>query len=285
VLVPRFVNGWLWLVGNFDGLPVILLKGTVVFAALSGDGGVSTPLSCDVMRPRSGFARYTDDCWSDNRMRTETAGDDGPVVYVVDDDKGIRQALDLLLRSVGLRVETFESPDEFLRSPHSAGPSCLILDVRLRGKSGMAFHQEIINSGMRIPVIFMTGHGDIEMGVKAMKAGALDFLAKPFKDQDMLDAVAQALVRDSERLTAETALAGLRALYASLSPREKEVMGFVLSGLQNKQIASELNLSEITVKVHRGQVMRKMKARSMPDLVRKAESLGIEPPLPHGGHH
>jgi FixJ family two-component response regulator len=285
VLVPRFVNGWLWLVGNFDGLPVILLKGTVVFAALSGDGGVSTPLSCDVMRPRSGFARYTDDCWSDNRMRTETAGDDGPVVYVVDDDKGIRQALDLLLRSVGLRVETFESPDEFLRSPHSAGPSCLILDVRLRGKSGMAFHQEIVNSGMRIPVIFMTGHGDIEMGVKAMKAGALDFLAKPFKDQDMLDAVAQALVRDSERLTAETALAGLRALYASLSPREKEVMGFVLSGLQNKQIASELNLSEITVKVHRGQVMRKMKARSMPDLVRKAESLGIEPPLPHGGHH
>jgi FixJ family two-component response regulator len=237
------------------------------------------------MRPRSGFARYTDDCWSDNRMRTETAGDDGPVVYVVDDDKGIRQALDLLLRSVGLRVETFESPDEFLRSPHSAGPSCLILDVRLRGKSGMAFHQEIVNSGMRIPVIFMTGHGDIEMGVKAMKAGALDFLAKPFKDQDMLDAVAQALARDSERLTAETALAGLRALYASLSPREKEVMGFVLSGLQNKQIASELNLSEITVKVHRGQVMRKMKARSMPDLVRKAESLGIEPPLPHGGHH
>ncbi|MFL9937435.1 LuxR C-terminal-related transcriptional regulator, partial [Paraburkholderia sp. RL18-103-BIB-C] len=142
-----------------------------------------------------------------------------------------------------------------------------------------------INSGMRIPVIFMTGHGDIEMGVKAMKAGALDFLAKPFKDQDMLDAVAQALARDSERLTAETALVGLRALYASLSPREKEVMGFVLSGLQNKQIASELNLSEITVKVHRGQVMRKMKARSMPDLVRKAESLGIEPPLPHGGHH
>jgi FixJ family two-component response regulator len=118
-------------------------------------------------------------------MRIETAGDDGPVVYVVDDDKGIRQALDMLLRSVGLRVETFESPDEFLRSPHSAGPSCLILDVRLRGKSGMAFHQEIVNSGIRIPVIFMTGHGDIEMGVKAMKAGALDFLAKPFKEQDM----------------------------------------------------------------------------------------------------
>ncbi|WOD17294.1 response regulator [Paraburkholderia kirstenboschensis] len=218
-------------------------------------------------------------------MSDKPGAADGSVIYVVDDDKGIRQALDLLMRSVGLRVETFESPDEFLRSPHSTGPSCLILDVRLRGKSGMAFHQEIVNSGMRIPVIFMTGHGDIEMGVKAMKAGALDFLAKPFKDQDMLDAVAQALARDSERLATETALTGLRALYESLSPREKEVMAFVLSGLLNKQIASEMNLSEITVKVHRGQVMRKMNARSMPDLVRKAESLGIQPRLPHGGHH
>ena len=218
-------------------------------------------------------------------MTDQTAATDGPVIYIVDDDQGIRLALGTLMRSIGLRVEAFESPDEFLRCPHSAGPSCLILDVRLRGKSGMAFHQEIVDSGVRIPVVFMTGHGDIEMGVKAMKAGALDFLAKPFKDQDMLDAVAQALARDSERLAAEAALAGLRASYQSLSPREKEVMGFVLSGLQNKQIASELNLSEITVKVHRGQVMRKMKARSMPDLVRKAESLGIEPPLPHGGHH
>jgi FixJ family two-component response regulator len=219
-----------------------------------------------------------------HRMTAKTAATDGPVIYVVDDDKAIRLALSALLRSMGLRVEAFESPDEFLQFPHSAGPSCLILDVRLRGKSGMAFHQEIVNSGMRIPVVFMTGHGDIEMGVKAMKAGALDFFAKPFKDQDMLDAVAHALARDSERLAAETALAGLRALYESLSPREKEVMAFVLSGLLNKQIASEMNLSEITVKVHRGQVMRKMKARSMPDLVRKAESLGIEPHLPDGRH-
>jgi FixJ family two-component response regulator len=137
---------------------------------------------------------------------------------------------------------------------------------------------------MRIPVVFMTGHGDIEMGVKAMKAGALDFLAKPFKDQDMLDAVAQALAQNSAGLAAEAALADLRALYRSLSPREKEVMAFVLSGLMNKQIASEMNLSEITVKVHRGQVMRKMNARSMPDLVRKAESLGIKPCLPNGRH-
>jgi FixJ family two-component response regulator len=216
-------------------------------------------------------------------MTDQTAATDGPVIYIVDDDQGIRLALGTLMRSIGLRVEAFESPDEFLRCPHSAGPSCLILDVRLRGKSGMAFHQEIVNSGMRIPVLFLTGHGDIEMGVKAMKAGALDFFVKPFKDQDMLDAVAHALARDSERLAAETALADLRASYQSLSPREKEVMAFVLSGLLNKQIASEMNLSEITVKVHRGQVMRKMKARSMPDLVRKAESLGVAPHLPDGG--
>jgi FixJ family two-component response regulator len=149
----------------------------------------------------------------------------------------------------------------------------------------MAFHEEIVDRGMRIPVVFMTGHGDIEMVVKAMKTGAQDFFAKPFKDQDMLDAVAQALARDNEPLAAESALADLRASYRSLSPREKEVMGFVLSGLMNKQIASEMNLSEITVKVHRGQVMHKMNARSMPDLVRKAESLGIEPSLPRGGHH
>ncbi|MFM0124738.1 response regulator [Paraburkholderia sp. RL18-101-BIB-B] len=218
-------------------------------------------------------------------MTTETAGADGPVVFVVDDDKGIRHALDTLMRSVGLRVETFESPDEFLRFPRSTGPGCLILDVRLRGKSGMAFHQEIVNSGMRIPVVFVTGHGDIEMEVKAMKAGALDFLANPFNDQDMLDAVAQALAQDSERLAAEAALAGLRASYQSLSTREKEVMASVLSGLLNKQIATEMNLSEITVKVHRGQVMCKMNARSMPDLVRKAESRGIQPRLFHRGHH
>jgi len=210
-----------------------------------------------------------------HRMTAETAATEGPVIYVVDDDKGVRLALAALMRSVRLRVETFESPEEFLRFPRSAGPGCLILDVRLRGKSGMTFHQEIVNSGMRIPVVFITGHGDIEMGVKAMKAGAQDFFA----------AVALAGARDSERLAAEAALSGLRASYQSLSPREKEVMGFVLSGLLNKQIASEMNLSEITVKVHRGQVMRKMNARSMPDLVRKAESLGIAPCLPHGGHH
>jgi FixJ family two-component response regulator len=219
-----------------------------------------------------------------HRQTAEAAPTEGSIVYIVDDDKGIRLSLGMLMRSVGFRVEAFESPDEFLLCPPTAGPSCLILDVRLRGKSGMAFHEEIVNRGMRIPVVFMTGHGDIEMGVKAMKAGAHDFFAKPFKDQDMLDAVTQALARDRERLAAEAVLADLRASYHSLSPREKEVMGFVLSGLMNKQIAAEMNVSEITVKVHRGQVMRKMNSRSMPDLVRKAESLGIEPTLPHAGH-
>jgi FixJ family two-component response regulator len=218
------------------------------------------------------------------RTTAEPAATEASVVYIVDDDTGIRLSLGALMRSIGLRVEAFESPDEFLRCPPAAGPSCLILDVRLRGKSGMAFHEEIVNRGMRIPVVFMTGHGDIEMVVKAMKTGAQDFFAKPFKDQDMLDAVAQALARDNERLAAEAALADLRASYQSLSPREKEVMGFVLSGLLNKQIASEMNVSEITVKVHRGQVMRKMNARSVPELVRMAESLGVEAYRPRDHH-
>ncbi|CAN7606997.1 MULTISPECIES: response regulator transcription factor [unclassified Caballeronia] len=214
----------------------------------------------------------------------DTTGRDGAIVYVVDDDAAIRRALATLMRSVDLLVETFSSPEEFLQRPRSQVPSCLILDVRLRGKSGLTFHQEIVNSGMRIPVVFMTGHGDIEMSVKAMKAGAMDFFAKPFRDQDMLDTVSQALARDKARLAADAAVAELRALHDSLSPREKEVLVFVLSGLLNKQIAAEMNLSEITVKVHRGQVMRKLNARSMPDLVRKAELLGIQPFDPSAAH-
>ena len=169
-------------------------------------------------------------------------------VFVVDDDEAVRDSLRWLLEANGYRVQCFASAETFLDVylpiAHSGAISCLILDVRLRGKSGMAFHQEIVNSGMRIPVLFMTGHGDIEMGVKAMKAGALDFFAKPFKDQDMLDAVAQALARDSERLAAEAALFDRRTAYQSLSPREKEVMAFVLSGLLDKQIASQMNLTK-----------------------------------------
>lgn len=199
------------------------------------------------------------------------------VVYVIDDDESMRLALCDLLRSGGLHVETFGSSREFLAFPKLDAPSCLVLDIRLHGESGLAFQQELARSGLRMPVLFMTGYGDIEMSVRAMKAGALDFFPKPFRDQDMLDAVTAALARDGERLANEHALAGLRSTYASLTPREKEVMAFVVSGLINKQIAAQMNLSEITVKIHRGQLMKKMAARSLPDLVRKAEALGVVP--------
>ena len=208
---------------------------------------------------------------------TVTADRHNAIVCVIDDDAAVRRALATLLRSVDMQVESFSAPEEFLRHAHSPVPSCLILDVRLRNKNGLTFQQEIAQRGLRMPVVFMTGHGDIEMSVKAMKAGAKDFFAKPFRDQDMLDAIGEALAQDAVRLESEFALAGLRAAYATLSPREKEVMPFVLAGLLNKQIASEMKLSEITVKVHRGQVMRKLNARSLPDLVRKAEALGVAP--------
>lgn len=197
------------------------------------------------------------------------------VAYIVDDDESVRLALAGLLRSIGLQVEAFESTQDFLAFPKTESPSCLILDVRLRGESGLAFQEQISRCGVRMPIVFMTGHGDIAMTVKAMKAGAVDFFAKPFRDQDMLDAVTNALARDGERLAAEQSTAHLRAAYESLTPREREVMAFVVAGLMNKQIASELSLSEITVKIHRGQVMKKMQSRSVPDLVRKSELLGV----------
>jgi FixJ family two-component response regulator len=203
-----------------------------------------------------------------------------PVVYIVDDDESIRIALGGLLRSIGLRVEEFESPTDFLAIPKLEGPSCLILDVRLRGESGLTLQQEIAKTGMQIPVLFITGYGDIEMCVRAMKAGALDFIRKPIRDQDMLDAVAQALKYDFERIATEQSLAAVRASYGSLTPRERDVLGFVLSGLMNKQIASEMALSENTVKIHRGQVMKKMGARSVADLVRKAEAIHVPPSHP-----
>ena len=199
------------------------------------------------------------------------------VVYVIDDEEVILQALGSLLRSFGLHVEAFQSTQEFLAFPKYQAPSCLILDIRLRGESGLALQDQFVKSGVNVPIIFITGHGDIAMTVKAMKAGAVDFLPKPFRDQDMLDAVASALARDGERLAAEQSLTALRAAYDSLTPREREVMGFVVAGLLNKQIAWEMNLSEVTVKIHRGQVMRKMAVRSVADLVRKAESLGVSP--------
>jgi len=213
--------------------------------------------------------------WSGSTVPTGPRDGKERMAYVVDDDESVRLALDGLLRSIGLRVVTFESAQDFLGYPRPDVPSCLILDVRLRGESGLAFQEQIGKSGLRMPIVFMTGHGDIAMTVKAMKAGAVDFLPKPFRDQDMLDAVANALARDGERLAAEQSSAGLRAAYESLTPREREVMAFVVTGLMNKQIAGEMSLSEVTVKIHRGQAMKKMGARSVADLVRKSELLGI----------
>ena len=202
------------------------------------------------------------------------------IVYVVDDDESVRSALGNLLRSTGLRVETFASSKEFLAFPKYDAPSCLILDVRLRGESGLTFQEDATRADLRIPILFITAHGDIEMSVRAMKAGAFDFFSKPVRDQDMLEAVTYALRRDGERLAAEASIAALRIAYDSLTPREREVMGFVVAGLMNKQIASAMGLSEITVKIHRGQMMKKLDSRSVPDLVRKGEALGVRPQHP-----
>jgi FixJ family two-component response regulator len=208
-------------------------------------------------------------------VRRDVASAPGPVVFVVDDDAGMRGSLRSLFESVGLRVEQFGSAPEFLRStlPDIAG--CLVLDIRLPGVSGLDFQDDLAKADIHIPIIFMTGHGDIPMTVKAMKAGAVDFLTKPFRDQDMLDAVARALERDRQRRESDQAVSGLRLLFESLTPREREVMAFVTTGLMNKQIAGELGVSVITVKIHRGHVMRKMKARSLADLVRMADGLGF----------
>jgi FixJ family two-component response regulator len=201
-----------------------------------------------------------------------------PVVFVVDDDASVRDALARLFRSVGLQVEALASAAEMLRHKLPDAPSCLVLDVRLPGLSGLDFQSELAKSGIRIPVIFMTGHGDIPMTVKAMKGGAVDFLTKPFRDQDMLDAVARGIDRDRERRESEKAIIELRDLFASLTAREQEIMALVSTGLMNKQIAAELGLSLITVKIHRGHAMKKMRAKSLAELVRMADVLGIRRP-------
>jgi FixJ family two-component response regulator len=200
---------------------------------------------------------------------------DQPIVFVVDDDASMRQALARLLQSVQLRVEVFASPQEFLQSERPNVPSCLVLDVRLPGLSGLDFQAELAKADVRIPIVFITGHGDIPMSVRAMKAGAVDFLAKPFRDQDLLDAVTAAIQRDQKRREHENAMTDLRAHFSSLTPREREIMALVASGLMSKQIAAEVGLSEITVKVHRSHLMKKMGARSVADLVRMAEALGV----------
>ena len=195
------------------------------------------------------------------------------VVYVVDDDPSIRAALDSLLRSVGLETRLHESVQQFKDAKRPRAAGCIVLDVRLPGQSGLDFQDQLADLGIRLPGILMTGHGDIPMSVRAMKAGAVDFLSKPFRDQDMLDAVLSAIARDSERLIAEQALDGLQSQYATLSAREREVMGLVASGKMNKQVAGDLGLSEITVKIHRGSAMRKMNARTFADLVRISEAI------------
>ncbi|QYD72866.1 response regulator [Paraburkholderia edwinii] len=200
-----------------------------------------------------------------------------PIVYVVDDDASMRATLGSLLLSVGYRVETFDSSAAFLAFKRPDVTSCLVLDIRLRGESGLAFQRDCGRFDLRMPILFVTGHGDVAMSVQAMKAGAVDFLAKPFRDQDMLDAIHDALERDSQRRREEERLRPLRHCYTRLSSREREVMHLVITGLLNKQIAGALDVSEDCVKLHRSQVMKKMNARSVPDLVRKAKDLGINP--------
>ena len=198
-----------------------------------------------------------------------------PLVFIVEDDESMRRALSNLFQSVGLKVEMFGSASEMLQTKLPDIASCLVLDIRLPGLSGLDFQAELARANIHIPIIFMTGHGDIPMTVRAMKGGAVDFLTKPFRDQDMLDAVTVAIERDRKRREADKIVANLQAHFETLTPREREILALVSSGLMNKQIAAELGLAEITVKIHRGHIMKKMGARSLADLLRKAETLGI----------
>ena len=203
-----------------------------------------------------------------------------PVVFIVDDDEELQLALDNLFRSVGLASRMFGSVTEFLKDVPADTPGCLVLDIRLPGVSGLEFQAQLGRTGANLPIVFMTGHGDIPMSVRAMKAGAVDFLTKPFRDQDMLDAVSAAIEMDRRRREADGAGREVRERYESLSPREREVMALVTRGLMNKQVAGELGLSEITVKLYRGQAMRKMNAASLADLVRMAEQLALHKERP-----
>ena len=201
--------------------------------------------------------------------------DDNPVVLVIDDDHDVREGLKVLLQSVNLDSRTYRSAPEFFRSKLPDQVSCLILDIRLPGLSGLDFQAELAKANVNIPIIFVTGYGDVPMSVKAMKAGAVEFLTKPVREQDLLDAVGMALDRDRRRRKSEEQMQDLRSRFDSLSEREREVMGLVASGLMNKQAAGEIGISEVTVKVHRHNVMRKLAAKSLADLVRMADALGL----------
>jgi len=203
-------------------------------------------------------------------------GTESQIVLVIDDDPAVRKALTFLFESMELPVKAFATASELLNSKLPDVPSCLVLDIRLPGGSGLEFQDVLARAGIPIPIVFLTGYGDIPMSVKAMKAGAVDFLTKPFRDQDMLDAVQRALERDRKRRRDEKSLSDLRQRFASLTLREKEVMALAASGLRNKQIAYQLQVEEITVKIHRGRAMKKMEARSIADLVTMAELLGIK---------
>ncbi|MFC3712298.1 response regulator transcription factor [Sphingoaurantiacus capsulatus] len=203
---------------------------------------------------------------------------DAPIVHVVDDDHSLREALGSLFRSVGMEARLYGSSKEFLDGVDTARPGCIVLDIRLPGTSGLDFQVQLAESGIGLPVILMTGHGDIPMSVRGMKAGAVDFLAKPFRDQDMLDAVAIAIERDIKRRGAEAGTTHIRDRFETLSPRERQVMALVTAGKMNKQVAGDLELSEVTVKIHRGSAMRKMGARTLADLVRMADTLSLARP-------
>ena len=209
------------------------------------------------------------------KSQRETENADVPIVYVIDDDELMRRGLTNLFESVGLRVEAFGSAPELLQKKLPDVPSCVVLDIRLPGMSGLDFQDLLEKAAIHIPIVFMTGHGDIPMSVKAMKAGAADFLTKPFRQQEMLDAVTAAIERDRKRRQDEKIVSNARALFETLTPREREILALVAAGLMNKQIAAEIGIAEITVKIHRGHIMKKMGTRSLADLVRIAEMLGI----------